>query len=74
MPVDDLNRTVIPAHGTGIGIRRHPFVPDRPCPGCVDGNGKLAFPVKVAAGMSHFEVCLTGLFELDHIPDMRSDS
>jgi len=50
---------------------RHPLVPDLPCAGRVHGNGKLAFPVEVAAGVAHFEVSSPGLLELDHVADVR---
>src|SRR5674476_290594 len=70
MPVYYFYRTVIPAHGTGVSICRHPFFPD--CAGTrgINGHRKLTFPVKITSGMPHLEVCFPGLFEFNHIADM----
>ena len=70
MAVYNFYRTVIPAHGAGISICRHPFASYITGAGSIDGYGKLAFPVKIAAGMSHLEVRFTGFFEFYHITDM----
>ncbi len=72
--VHDLDSAVIPAHRAAVGIGRHPFRTDLLCPGRVHGDGELAVPVKVAAGMAHFEVGCPCLLEFYHVADMCGDA
>jgi hypothetical protein len=73
IPVHYLDGAEIPAHRAAIGIGRHSFRPDLLCPGRVHGDGELALPVKLAAGMAHLEVGGSRLLEFYHITDMGGD-
>ncbi len=72
--VDDLDCAVIPAHRAPVCICRHAFAANPACPLRVHCDTKLAFPVKIAACMTHLEVGSPGLFQFHHIADMGGDA